>query len=349
MLARFLHRYKVNDYENHRSKPYKETESGVRVYRTLRLTPVYAETEQNSVVKIRGHVLQRNRGAAVMFAAQGQPVGKPIPGEWGGWIEEQTGAGLQAYNGRIGRADCHKCHRERQTERNESQGEMAAGQGQGGVSRHVQGFFSSLGARFGRIRKTTKGTPSPQLYAYKKEKLQELEQQFKDGRINLFFGDGSFVCTEGYVPYGWQFPWENVTIPSEKKARLNIWGMVDYNSIYHGFSSMESMTSEKIADFIDKFSVTIKKETVIVLDNASVHRSKLMQEMIKIWEKRGLYIFFLPPYSPHLNIAETVWRLLKGQWIQPKDYVSSDNLFYAVDRALAALGSNNTICFSKCA
>lgn len=28
----------------------------------------------------------------------------------------------------------------------------------------------------GRIRETTKGTPSPQLYAYKKEKLQELEQ-----------------------------------------------------------------------------------------------------------------------------------------------------------------------------
>ncbi len=100
------------------------------------------------------------------------------------------------------------------------------------------------------------------------------------------------------MPYGWQFPWENVTIPSERYKRLNIWGMIDYRSNYHGFTSMESMTSEKIADFLDKFSLTIKRETFIVLDNAKVHRSKLMKEMRKIWEKRGLFLFFLPPYSP---------------------------------------------------
>ena len=47
---------------------------------------------------------------------------------------------------------------------------------------------------------------SPQLYAYKKEKLQELEQQYREGLIDLYFGDGSFTCTEGYVLYGWQFP-----------------------------------------------------------------------------------------------------------------------------------------------
>ncbi|MDR1645358.1 MAG: hypothetical protein LBS05_05990 [Tannerellaceae bacterium] len=36
----------------------------------------------------------------------------------------------------------------------------------------------------------------------------------------------------------------------------------------------------------------------------------------------------MPPYSPHLNIAETLWRILKGKWIRPPDYVSTDNLFY---------------------
>ncbi len=176
--------------------------------------------------------------------------------------------------------------------------------------------------------------------------MQELVKQYDAGLIDLFFGDGSFTCTEGYVPYGWQFPWENVTIPSERYKRLNIWGMIDYRSNYHGFTSMESMTSEKIADFLDKFSLTIKRETFIVLDNAKVHRSKLMKEMRKIWEKRGLFLFFLPPYSPHLNIAETLWRMLKGQWIQPSDYASADNLFYAVNRALGALGTANRINFT---
>ena len=69
---------------------------------------------------------------------------------------------------------------------------------------------------------------------------------------------------------------------------------------------MGCITSEQIADFLDKFSLAIKKETFIVLDNAKVHRSKLLKEMRKIWEKRGLFLFFLPPYSPHINIAETL-------------------------------------------
>ena len=194
--------------------------------------------------------------------------------------------------------------------------------------------------------KTTKGTPSPQLYDYKKEKLQELEQQYREGLIGLYFGDGSFTCTEGYVPYGWQFPGESITIPSDRGARLNIWGMIDYNSRYHGFCSTESMTSERIADFLDKFSLTIRKDTFIVLDNAKVHRSKYMKEMRKIWEKR-VFSFSSCLLFPHLNIAETLWRMLKGQWIQPADYVSTDNLFYAVNRGLAGLGKSHFINFSK--
>lgn len=346
MLARFLQHSKENDNENHRSKPYKETESGVGVHRTLRLSPLHAITQPDSVIQSGWPFLESDSGEAIMLRAQGQPMGEPISPAWIGRITEQTRPGLQAYHGLLRQGSCHKSDRERQVERDESQGEMAGGYRQGGVSRHVQGFFISLGARFGRIRKTTKGTPSPQLYAYKKEKLQELVKQYDTGLIDLFFGDGSFTCTEGYVPYGWQFPWENVTIPSERGKRLNIWGMIDYGSNYHGFTSMESMTSENIADFLDRFSLTIKRETFIVLDNAKVHRSKLMKEMRKIWEKRGLFLFFLPPYSPHLNIAETLWRMLKGQWIQPSDYASTDNLFYAVNRALGALGTSNRINFT---
>ena len=41
------------------------------------------------------------------------------------------------------------------------------------------------------------------------------------------------------------------------------------------------------------------------------------------------------------------WRFLNGQRIQPVDYASTDNLFYAVNRALGALGDTNFIDFSK--
>ncbi|WP_291598695.1 transposase [Bacteroides sp.] len=56
----------------------------------------------------------------------------------------------------------------------------------------------------------------------------------------------------------------------------------------------------------------------MVLDNASVHRNKKIKELRSLWEQRGLFIFYLPPYSPQLNIAETLWRILKGKWIDHK-------------------------------
>lgn len=78
-------------------------------------------------------------------------------------------------------------------------------------------------------------------------------------------------------------------------------GWLDYESDYHGFSTTDSVTSELVADSLDKFSMTISKETFVVLDN----RSKLMRGIRAIWEERSLFFFFLPPYSLHLNIAET--------------------------------------------
>lgn len=255
----------------------------------------------------------------------------------------------ETYHGLLGRRSCTQGYRERQAEPKKSERDVAAGFGERSEREYFQGFFIRIGARYRRIRKRPKGKPSPQLYAYKTEKLQELVQQEKDGLINLYYGDESHICTEGYVPYGWQFRGEDVHIQSERGLRLNIFGMIDRNNRYEGFSTTENMTADKVADFIDRLSLRIRKNTFIVLDNASVHRCKLMRELRPIWEKRGLFLFFLPPYSPHLNIAETLWRILKGKWLRPIDYVSTDSLLYATNRALAALGTELNINFAHAA
>ena len=147
------------------------------------------------------------------------------------------------------------------------------------------------------------------------------------------------------MPYGWQFCGEDVYIPSERGLRLNIFGMIDRRNRYEGFTTTENMTADKVADFLDRMSLRISKRTFVVLDNASVHRCRLMRELRPLWEKRGLFLFFLPPYSPHLNIAETLWRILKGKWLRPVDNLYTDTLLYATNRALAAIGSGLKINF----
>ena len=255
----------------------------------------------------------------------------------------------EANHGQLGQRSCAQSHRERQTVREESERGMAGGFGERSLREYLQSFFIRLGARYRRIRKRLKGKPSPQLYAYKTEKLQELVQQEKDGLIDLYYVDESHICTEGYVPYGWQFRGEDVYIPSEMGLRLNIFGMTDRNNRYEGFPTTENMTADKVADFLDRFSLRIRKITFVVLDNASVHICRLIRELYQIWEKRGLFLFFLPPYSPHLNIAETLWRILKGKWLRPADYCTTDSLLYATNRALAAIVSELKINFAHAA
>ena len=70
---------------------------------------------------------------------------------------------------------------------------------------------------------------------------------------------------------------------------------------------------------------------------------------LPIWEKRGLFLFFLQPYSPHLNIAETLWKILKGKWLRPVNYFSTETLHYATNRALAAIGTELNINFTHVA
>ncbi len=53
------------------------------------------------------------------------------------------------------------------------------------------------------------------------------------------------------------------------------------------------------------------------------------------------------PYSPHLNIAETLWRKLKYEWLKADDYADNETLCYQVRQALSAVGNSLNIRFSE--
>lgn len=51
-----------------------------------------------------------------------------------------------------------------------------------------------------------------------------------------------------------------------------------------------------------------------------------------------IFLFFLPPYSPHLNIIERFWKELKEGWVRPGNYLSVEHLLNVVHRIFAAVG-----------
>jgi transposase len=173
-----------------------------------------------------------------------------------------------------------------------------------------------------------------------------LETLAEAGALTLFYGDESHVCQQGYVPYGWQFPGEDVFIPAQTGVRLNCWGLFSRDNQCHWASTCQNITAAFVAEKLDALSLQIGGPTVIVLDNASIHKARLIQQRRASWAQRDLHLFFLPPYSPHLNLAETVWRHLKGGWLQPQDYAQADDLAYATNHCLANFGKQLLIMFS---
>lgn len=163
----------------------------------------------------------------------------------------------------------------------------------------------------------------------------------------MYYGDECRVSIEPCVPYGWQFKDERVFMPSSKGGGLNCFALLSRANNLLFETTRQRITSEFIIEQLERLSFSVKKMTVLVLDNARVHTSQKVAERRQFWQQRGLFIFYLPPYSPHLNIAERLWRKLKYEWLQPSDYVSTEWLFYQVRQALATVGKGLKIRFSE--
>lgn len=147
------------------------------------------------------------------------------------------------------------------------------------------------------------------------------------------------------VPYAWQFADERVVMPSEQGGGVNCFALLSRGSDCLAHLTEETITSAWVSERLDALSLSLRRLTVVVLDNARVH-TKAVKERAAVWQGRGLFVFFLPTYSPHLNIAEVLWRKLKYEWLRPEDYADKGTLRYAVWQALAAVGQSLTIQFS---
>lgn len=66
---------------------------------------------------------------------------------------------------------------------------------------------------------------------------------------------------------------------------------------------------------------------------------------MKEWEEQDVLIFFLPPYSPELNLIEILWKRIKYQWIPFDAYLSVQNLKERLSFVLNNVGKQYDIIF----
>ena len=97
---------------------------------------------------------------------------------------------------------------------------------------------------------------------------------------------------------------------------------------------------------VTDFAQSLDRPTVLVLDNASIHRAHVVRACQSEWTAKGLTLLFLPPYRPELNHSELRWHRCKHYWVRPQDYQSDHALRQRLEHLLNQVGENYTVTFA---
>ena len=170
-----------------------------------------------------------------------------------------------------------------------------------------------------------------------------LKTWHESGVIRLKYLDESGCVLQTPVSYSWSRRGQQKCLEQQrdKGRRISILGLLqagqqfDYGLAVGGIrSSTYLKLMDWQADLAEHHKQLTGQFTVVVQDNASIHRSLLARQQWDNWAERGLLIFFLPPYSPQLNDIEIAWKQFKTHELAGRQFADELDL---VDAIIAGL------------
>ncbi len=167
--------------------------------------------------------------------------------------------------------------------------------------------------------------------------------------MTLYYFDESGFSQSSAVPYAWSPVGCPLEIPAYSRSqRLNVLGFLSRQGklIYH--STTETVTTEVVVEAFDQL-VTQKSPdafAIVVLDNASIHRSALFKRKRLEWLNHRVHVVYLSTYSPELNLIEILWRKIKYEWLPVTAYTSFQSLTQHLHEVLSGVGDEYRISFT---
>jgi transposase len=109
---------------------------------------------------------------------------------------------------------------------------------------------------------------------------------------------------------------------------LNAFGVYDYTNDQMLTHSYKRKTSRQFLDFIkrvDRKYDDNNKHIFLILDNASIHKSKIVKETLSRYYPR-IHLVFLPTRTPELNLIEVRWLWLHRQAINNSTFENESEI-----------------------
>ena len=132
--------------------------------------------------------------------------------------------------------------------------------------------------RWKRVRKSLKALRDPEAFERCKRALEALQKQEAHGRIALYYFDEAGFALDPTIPYAWQEAGEVIELPTRKSGRMNVLGFMNRNNDLHAYMFEQSIHTGVVIGCFDAFCQTITQKTVVVMDNASIHRSEEFED-----------------------------------------------------------------------
>ncbi len=202
-----------------------------------------------------------------------------------------------------------------------------------------------------RTRQSYKNKQDPKARQIKQADLDMLEVAAAAGEIELKYLDESGFCmwspvSYTYFPRGQQ---KRLSQTRRRGRRLSILGLIQplvsfvYGLVIGAFTSDSYLKlMESVVQTAYEHLAATGCITVVVQDNGPIHTSSKVQQRWPEWEKKGLYIFFLPKYCSEMNPIELEWQQLKTHELAGQMFDDELDLAYAVMDGVEARGQEGT-------
>jgi putative transposase len=208
--------------------------------------------------------------------------------------------------------------------------------------RQVRRHLKRIKAGYRRTASTLKHKQDPAKAVRAGRVLANLKAKAAAGSIVLYYLDECGFSPTLPTGYSWTLPGLRKFIPYEAPQGRRVNALAAYRPFGRSprldvFTAERTWNSHDLIGFLKALPWS-KAPRVMVLDNASFHTSKVIRGARRELAGLGVYLYYLPPYSPELNRIEPVFRQVKHQEIPQRSHTTRAGLREAVERGFNNYG-----------
>ena len=213
--------------------------------------------------------------------------------------------------------------------------EALAGRGIELGPRQVRRHLKRMKAGYRRTAQSLEPKQDPAKAERAGKVLDNLKLKARAGSLVLYYLDECGFSPTLPVGYSWTLPGRRKLIKYEAPQGRRVNALAAYRPFGRSprldvFTAERTWNSYDLIGFLKALPWS-KVPRVVVLDNAGFHTSRVIRAARKELADSGIYLYYLPPYSPELNRIEPVFRQVKHQEIPQRSHTTRLGLREAVE------------------